>query len=402
MAKRSLPRRKKTTSVVCNGTQPVQIKTLHGSFCFEVQRYQLNGASLTYFDWTEQVFQGYSSQRLQEFVAYYSNRMSYAEVEKRVARYQGQHLVSDQGIWNIVTAQAERISEQLSDAVVQILDGYESDHLQVNCEVDIYDPQEEEILIFEDGIQVKGQSANRRKRNRTSIPESLRSEEYAKAPRVNTDVVMLEKSPGEFEYMVAPLGDEDNTRPSLAEVVKANLIEAYGSRDSPLNIVAITEGARTIRLRLLSIFCSAVVIILDWYHLGKKVRDLMSMIARNKQEKSEHVTFLLSHLWRGDTEAAIEYLQHQVHPRNPQKLHELIGYLHKHETEIINYERRQKVGKPIGSGRAEKGVDQVVGYRQKKKGMSWSSIGSHALAILKVVELNGQWQQLWSPKVAAA
>ena len=94
----------------------------------------------------------------------------------------------------------------------------------------------------------------------------------------------------------------------------------------------------------------------------------MSMIARNKQEKSEHVTFLLSHLWRGDTEAAIEYLQHQVHPRNPQKLHELIGYLHKHETEIINYERRQKVGKPIGSGRAEKGVDQVVGYRQKKRG----------------------------------
>ena len=80
----------------------------------------------------------------------------------------------------------------------------------------------------------------------------------------------------------------------------------------------------------------------------------------------------------------------------------MIGYLHKHETEIINYERRQKVGKPIGSGRAEKGVDQVVGYRQKKKGMSWSSIGSHALAILKVVELNGQWQQLWSPKVAAA
>ena len=39
----------------------------------------------------------------------------------------------------------------------------------------------------------------------------------------------------------------------------------------------------------------------------------------------------------------------------------------------------------------EKGVDQVVGYRQKKKGMSWCSVGSQSLAILKVVELNGQW-----------
>jgi len=380
----------------------VQIKTLHGSFRFEVQRYQLNGASFTYFDWTEQFSQSYTSQRLQEFVAYYSNRMSYEEVEKLVTRNQGRPLVSDQGIWNIVTTQAERISKRLSDTVVEILDGYESDHLRVNHEVDIYDPQEKEILIFDDGIQVKGQSANRRQRTRTSTPESLLSEASAKAPKVNTDVVILETSPGEFNYMVAPLADEEKTQPSLAEVVKANVIKAYGSRDSPLNIVAITDGARTIRLRLLSIFCSAVVIILDWYHLSKKIRDFMSMIARNKQEKSEHLSVLFSHLWKGDIEEVIEYLQSQVHPRNPQKLEELIGYLRKHEAEIINYERRQKAGKTIGSGRAEKGVDRVVGYRQKKKGMSWRCLGSHALAILKVVELNGQWQQVWFPKTMAA
>jgi len=45
----------------------------------------------------------------------------------------------------------------------------------------------------------------------------------------------------------------------------------------------------------------------------------------------------------------------------------------------------------------EKGVDQVIGQRQKKKAMSWSAKGSRALAILKVVELNGRWQQLWFP-----
>ncbi len=32
--------------------------------------------------------------------------------------------------------------------------------------------------------------------------------------------------------------------------------------------------------------------------------------------------------------------------------------------------------------------------------MSWSSLGSKALGILKVVELNGQWQQLWFPQTA--
>jgi hypothetical protein len=212
----------------------------------------------------------------------------------------------------------------------------------------------------------------------------------------------MEKSTGEFEYIVAPLAAQDNPKPSLADVVKAKVLQEYESQKSPLNIVAITDGAREIRLRLLSIFVGAVVIILDWYHLSKKLRDFMSMIAHNKQEKSEHLKFLFNHLWRGEIEEVIDYLQHQVQARNPQKLEQLIGYLQKHQGEIINYERRQKAGKTIGSGRAEKAVDQVVGHRQKNKGMSWRSVGSHALAILKVIELNGQWQQLWFPNAAAA
>ena len=49
-----------------------------------------------------------------------------------------------------------------------------------------------------------------------------------------------------------------------------------------------------------------------------------------------------------------------MQPRNTDKLQSLIGYLQKHEAEIINYERRKKAGKTIGSGRAEKGIDRRV------------------------------------------
>jgi hypothetical protein len=62
---------------------------------------------------------------------------------------------------------------------------------------------------------------------------------------------------------------------------------------------------------------------------------------------------------------------------------------------------RRQTGKTIGSGRMEKGVDQVIGNRQKHKGMSWSILGSRALAILKVTECNGQWQQSWLTQIAA-
>ena len=84
-------------------------------------------------------------------------------------------------------------------------------------------------------------------------------------------------------------------------------------------------------------------------------------------------------------------------PRNNKVLLELIGYLEKHHSEIINYEGRRKVGKSIGSGRIEKGVDLVVGHRQKKKGVSWSINGSKALSLLKVAELNHCWTSLWFP-----
>jgi hypothetical protein len=40
----------------------------------------------------------------------------------------------------------------------------------------------------------------------------------------------------------------------------------------------------------------------------------------------------------------------------------------KHQAEIIDYQRRQQVGKLIGSGRLEKAVDQVIGHRRKRKG----------------------------------
>ena len=55
----------------------------------------------------------------------------------------------------------------------------------------------------------------------------------------------------------------------------------------------------------------------------------------------------------------------------------------------------------IGSGYIEKGCDQVVGHRQKKKGMSWRETGSRGLGILKVAELNDQWERFWFPAEAA-
>ena len=125
------------------------------------------------------------------------------------------------------------------------------------------------------------------------------------------------------------------------------------------------------------------------------------MIAHNRSERETLQHALLGWLWQGKTEEALHVLA-GVTPRNAKAFDELVGYLQKHQSEIIDYARRALTGKPIGSGRMEKAVDQVVGMRQKKKGMSWSQVGSHALALLKIAELNGLWQQLFPQELVAA
>jgi hypothetical protein len=68
--------------------------------------------------------------------------------------------------------------------------------------------------------------------------------------------------------------------------------------------------------------------------------------------------------------------------KNQVKRDELVGYLEKNESHIIDYDRRKAAGKIIGSGRTEKRNDTIVSKRQKRKAMAWSSKGSRNLAIV--------------------
>lgn len=396
-AQNEFTKTEKKLNLWCNGTRKLWIKTLHGKFEFGLQKYQINQKESNYFQLSGQLQERFVSQRLEELCGYYANRLSYENVSGLVERVTGENLLSDQSIWEIVKGKAEAYSQQIRQAVQDSLEANPSKQIQIKQTVEIYNVEESEILLFDDGIQVKGQKLERNSRSESTAQTSILEKTKEKTPAVITDVAMLQTPQGGFEYLLAPLDTEVEEPINLATVVRARILNLYQKESKPLNIVAITDGAKGIRHRLLTIFGVLPVVILDWYHLGKKVRNLMSMIALNKQEKSHHVKFLLSQLWHGQTDVALNYLKHQVVARNSKVLLELIGYLEKHHSEIINYALRQKVGKSIGSGRIEKGVDLVVGHRQKKKGMSWSLNGSKALSLLKVAELNNHWISLWFP-----
>ena len=299
---------------------------------------------------------------------------------------------------------ALEVSQALTEETQLILRNTTKQLPAINGKVEIYEALEKEILLLDDAIQVKGQKETRERiksdQNKPVEVISLNSKAVNERARISTDVIVLEKKKGGFEYITGVIDNEKNPLP-LAAIVKSKVIQEYGDEPKPLNVVAITDGAKAIRGRLLAIFGMTVVIILDWFHLGKKVRELMSMIAPTKAEKVTYLKFIFYHLWHGKTETVLDYLKTVVKTKNAEKLTELIGYIEKHKSEIIDYKRRQQAGKVIGSGRIEKGCDQVIGHRQKKKGMSWSEVGSKSLGILKVAELNNKWRELWFANEAA-
>jgi hypothetical protein len=372
----------------------VIVKGLHGKVAFAVQRLieRETGVRTTYFELTEQFAQGYITPGLQEVSAYYSNRMSYEEVEGLVERLSGERLLSDQRIEQLVIDKAVEVSQRWAQAVAQ--ETATERPLAINPAVALYAAEVEEVRLFEDGIGVKGQKGWRA----PASPEPVLREGVEAAKRVTTDVVMLEQRDGSYWYLCEGMDAQGQPLVPLEANVRRALQCEYGGEDRPLNVVSIGDGASAIRHSLRGIFGTTPAVILEGYHLEKKVGELMSMIALNKADKEGHLQVLRGQLWAGQVDSALAYLRTAVAVRHPAKHQELLGYLEKHRHEIIDYGARQAVGKPIGSGRMEKGVDQVIGHRQKKKGMAWSAKGSKALAILKVVELNGQWQQLWFPE----
>ena len=117
--------RKKPDSLRYNETVTVTIKTLSGSFSFKNQRFLENNYDQTphtYLGFTKQFEDGYSSESLKEFSAYYANRLSYEEVEELIERITGEKQLSDQSIQNIVVGKALEVSKPVESEALFVLE----------------------------------------------------------------------------------------------------------------------------------------------------------------------------------------------------------------------------------------------------------------------------------------
>lgn len=242
--------------------------------------------------------------------------------------------------------------------------------------IDLYSTDAKEVTVFYDGICVKRQTSVRKDNTKGAIvpPDTPK--------RVNIDLAVLELPDGTFSTLTPGLSIKGEATYSTIDHLKHEIKQYYSTAEQAVPIVAITDGARNIRNFLTENISQDICIVLDWYHLQKKIKTLLPIAYKlAKKDKKAVITTATNLLWEGKTAATIEYLD-TLSLANPLKREELMTYLTKHQEEIIDYKRRQAAGKTIGSGRGEKENDIIVARRQKHKGMAWTDGGSLSLAIL--------------------
>lgn len=364
-----------------NGAYLLLVQTCHGALAFRNQKFFCPQQGSRAFlqarhDGQSAVTRGLHSLAVLTCL----DAQSYEKARQALARVTGVSWLTRQTLCNWVQKAAAHLDKSLKAQAQQ-----RADRLlpPLADTVDVYDPQTSEVNSFADGILVKAQKPTHEPQGeaKQAKPCQFHQSYFGLAPRRD----------GSYAFALA---STDGTV-GLSGALRTFVCQHWQDAPEALALVAITDGARDLRQILGAAFGEQGVIVLDWFHLRKKVCECASMRVSTKQARTQLKKQLLGLVFAGQVRAALQVVA-SLPVRNALLHTKLMAYLTNHAHEIPDYGRRARAGKTIGSGRMEKGVDQVIGVRQKDQGMSWSQRGSYALGILTAYRANGHWDQLWN------
>ncbi|MCP4651415.1 MAG: hypothetical protein GY853_15220 [PVC group bacterium] len=155
-------------------------------------------------------------------------------------------------------------------------------------------------------------------------------------------------------------------------------------------ILFLGDGASWIK-RICSEDFPDAVYLLDFWHLAERIKRSLGEDHKRASENwiedirnNYDVKLLLSR---------INALYTRIRdPDIQEKLRDLYGYVKSNEEGITNWGKVNILG---ASGAIEKTVDVAVARRFKRRGMSWLNKGLASLLALRVLKLNGEWDNYW-------
>lgn len=176
--------------------------------------------------------------------------------------------------------------------------------------------------------------------------------------------------------------------------------EAGWSLESRIHVVA--DGAEWIRLQSREVFGAQADLLIDFYH----VSEYLAAAAQRCRPKSPRMWLRTQQrrLRRGVPEAVLKALQPFAEPaalpEEEAPVRSAIRYL-SNRLECLDYPRAIARELPIGSGLIESAHKHVLQARLKKAGSAWLPENADAIAHLRVLRANRQWDDFWNNRHAA-
>lgn len=246
-----------------------------------------------------------------------------------------------------------------------------------------YEEPEKTVNIAIDDVNVKKQEEMR---SSEKVPEKK------KRKYVHNTVAYIEKSGDSYtlnggsvkaalKFLIAFILNND---------LLGNRLQFFTDGYTPLNTAIIKHFS----------WYGNIGIILDWFHLVKKCKELLSMAMNGRDLRNRLLRQVMPLLWCGMTQQAIGLLEKTEGNliKNQKAMKDLIAYLHRNTPYIPCYALRKELGLKNSSAIGEKMNDLVVADRQKHNGMSWSKKGSVALASMTALKRNKEYERWFEEK----
>jgi hypothetical protein len=177
--------------------------------------------------------------------------------------------------------------------------------------------------------------------------------------------------------------------------------EAFGRRlaleahrrglETAAEVVVLGDGAEWI-WNLAAEHCPGATQVVDWFHASERVWALGRAFYGEGTAKTEAwVERQLARLAEGEAAALVRaWRKRRCEGTAAAVRDEQVGYFTHHAGRMA-YDRYRARGLDIGSGMVESGCKLVIGAREKGPGMRWSVAGANAVAQLRVLLFNDQW-----------
>lgn len=164
---------------------------------------------------------------------------------------------------------------------------------------------------------------------------------------------------------------------------------------SQIHVVA--DGAEWIRLQAKEVFGNQHRMLCDFFHVSEYLSAAAKIIAPSKSQRWRKTQ--QRRLKRGASDAVISelapYREPPDTPSDQAPVTNAYRYLN-NRRDCLDYRSAIQQDLPIGSGLIESGHRHVLQARLKKAGTAWLSDTAEAMAQLRILRANLQWDSLWN------